>query len=144
MNLISSMYNKLNYLDPHEVEDKKDTKNALALPEKCNSERFRKMVNIAVKKGIITIKNNNTLSFDGTDALLSLFCGAGICGDYLKWDPMTKNEIVKRGNENVFPVQALNQLFNVKNLGNSRGQIIEKLPPGGFERIKDIIKEAAI
>jgi hypothetical protein len=143
MDLISSMYNKLKCMNRDNVIEDKISKNDFTLPKECDTERFKSMLNKAIKKDLVRINNNGTLYFDGSDALLSCFCGFALCGDSLKWDPATRIQIIKKGNEGLFPNNPLNKLFNARNLGKSRTQILEKEPPGGFENILDIIKETA-
>lgn len=145
---ISSMYNGLKRMSLNPIYNLNNNKESIdksfRLPDKIYSDRAQKMFDKAIEKKIITVNSDGTLKFDGSNALLSCFCGFAICGDTLEYDPCIRRSIIKKGHDDEFPIKALKKIFNKEHLGNSHTQILGKEPPGEFyEKIHDLIKETA-
>ena len=103
------------------------------LPKQLWSVEAAAIFQRAIDDGLIE-KSSKGLKWLESNALLAYMCGKIYCGDTMKLHEVTKEYVVQHGSD-LFPEQALNDLFRLKNLGQSRYQILEKRPPGGFEKV---------
>lgn len=104
------------------------------LPEELDTPEAREIFEKAIKAGFIE-KSETGYKWNGSNALLSAFCGIVFCGDKVEIDKYLEEKYVR--NSTLFPDSALNKLFNLKNLGQSRLQLMT--PPSGYEKIKKIL-----
>ena len=106
------------------------------LPEQLKTDEAIKVFGKAITAKLIEL-DEGRLKWTKSNALLAFFCGILYCGDTRYQDTITKDYVIKRGST-FFPESALNALFGVKNLGQSRTQL-ERLPKG-YEEIDKLFK----
>lgn len=106
------------------------------LPEQLKTDGAIRFFGRAITAKLIEHEEGR-LKWTKSNALLAFFCGILYCGDTRCQDPITKEFVIKRGST-FFPESALNALFRVKNLGQSRTQL-EHLPKG-YEEIDKLFK----
>lgn len=122
---------------PKQPEPQRELKDLL--PEKLKTDEAIEVFQRAVEANLIEIMPN-VLKWNETNALLAYLCGKLYCGDTIEIDPTTKEYKIKRG-ETFLPEEPLNSLFGVKNLGQSRRQIIRALGlPEGHERVDELFR----
>ena len=106
------------------------------LPEQLKTDEAIRFFGRAITAKLIKHEEGR-LKWTKSNALLAFFCGILYCGDTRYQDTITKDYVIKRGST-FFPESALNALFGVKNLGQSRTQL-EHLPKG-YEEIDKLFK----
>ena len=106
------------------------------LPEQLKTDEAIRFFGRAITAKLIKHEEGR-LKWTKSNALLAFFCGILYCGDTRYQDTITKDYVIKRGST-FFPESALNALFGVKNLGQSRTQL-ERLPKG-YEEIDKLFK----
>lgn len=97
------------------------------LPEQLKTDEAIKVFRKAITAKLMEL-DEGRLKWTKSNALLAYLCGILYCGDTKSQDTITKEFVIKRGST-FFPESALNTLFGVKNLGQSRTQL-EHLPRG--------------
>lgn len=118
------------YSHPHRQPDVTLLQDGLETDEAVN------VFNKAIKADLMEVCGNG-LKWKASNALLAYLCGRLYCGDTTKIDSVTKERIVKRGS-GFFPETKLNDLFGLKNLGQSRLQL--NRVPKGFEKIEALFE----
>lgn len=113
-----------------------NTKLMNLFPEKYRTERAMNVLQKAFEDGTIHF-NGEGLKFDGSNALLAYLLGAVYCGDTKEYDKYVQGDKVKRGSD-YFPDTFLSKLFGVKNLGQSRLQLVSV--PKGHEKVEKWLK----
>lgn len=103
----------------------------IVLPSDLDTVEAKELFKKAIEAGLME-KSEKGFKWKESNALLAYFCGKIYCGDILEIDEVTKEEKVKRGSS-FFPDKPLQELFNVKNLGQSRLQLDN--PPRKKEKI---------
>ena len=124
------IFNKFIAPEPQRLEN--------LLPKELNTPEAVKVFERAIKADLMEICDDG-LKWKATNALLAYLCGRLYCSDTITIEPTTKDEIVKRGSS-FFPETPLNDLFKLKNLGQSRLQLYRR--PKGFEKIDDLFRAA--
>ena len=114
--------------EPKELKD--------LLPERLRNDEALKIFQRAIDANLIE-KTATGLKWQLSNALLAYLCGIVYCGDTSPWDKFYKEYIVKKSST-LFPDKALSELFGVKNLGQSRLQLIYK--PKGYEKVDVLFK----
>jgi hypothetical protein len=115
--------------EPKELKD--------LLPERLRNDEALKIFQRAIDANLIE-KTATGLKWQLSNALLAYLCGIVYCGDTSPWDEYYKEYIVKKRRSKFFPDKALSELFGVKNLGQSRLQLIYK--PRGYEKVDVLFK----
>lgn len=106
------------------------------LPEQLKTDEAIKVFGKAITAKLMEL-DEGRLKWTKSNALLAYLCGILYCGDTKSQDTITKEFVIKRGST-FFPESALNTLFGVKNLGQSRTQL-EHLPRG-YEAVDKLFK----
>lgn len=106
------------------------------LPEQLKTDEAIKVFGKAITAKLMEL-DKGRLKWNKSNALLAYLCGILYCGDTKSQDTITKEFVIKRGST-FFPESALNTLFEVKNLGQSRTQL-EHLPRG-YEAVDKLFK----
>lgn len=131
------------YSHPHRQPDvtKRDTppepqRLENLLQDGLETDEAVNVFNKAIKADLMEVCGDR-LKWKASNALLAYLCGRLYCGDTTKIDSVTKERIVKRGS-GFFPETKLNDLFGLKNLGQSRLQL--NRVPKGFEKIEALFE----
>ena len=106
------------------------------LPKELKTDRAIKAFEKAIENGLIKVEGGK-FKFSGSNALLGAFCGIVYCNDRLESEIQRGDKKSYKRTSALLPVSALNKLFDVKNIGQSRLQL--EFEPKGYEKIEAIV-----
>lgn len=109
---------------------------ASLLPNELKTDRAIKAFDKAIENGLIKVEGGK-FKFSGSNALLGAFCGIVYCNDWLELEIQGDGKKSYKRTSALLPVRALNKLFDVKNIGQSRLQLA--FEPRGYEKIEAIV-----